>query len=231
MAKILLLPGLDGTGLLFAPLIGALDGAMECQIISYPSDPLRYGSLERWVRSQLPSKEPYILLGESFSGPLVLTLAANPPSGLVGLVLSCSFSRYPLPLARFFSWLCPLIPFALLPRRILASFLLGHGCTPSQRASFYSAIACVPAGTLRMRLKEVLAVDCSTSLGAISLPLLYLQAEHDRVVPREAGRHIVRCHPATKLIRLPAPHLLLQTIPGQAAALIQEFARTDCHLL
>ena len=73
--KIILLPGLDGTGHLFEPFVHALPTEVEASVISYPADSaLSYTELVDFVSHKLP-KEDFFLLGESFSGPIVYQLA------------------------------------------------------------------------------------------------------------------------------------------------------------
>src|SRR5260221_8527089 len=107
MTKLILMPGMDGTGELFAPLLRALGSSMESAVVRYPADaPLGYAELLPRVRAELPSSEPFVLLGESFSGPLALMLAAEAPAGLRGVILCASFASNPIhwlpPFAKWF---------------------------------------------------------------------------------------------------------------------------------
>jgi pimeloyl-[acyl-carrier protein] methyl ester esterase len=79
-ARLVLLPGLDGTGELFAPFIDEL-GEIRSQVIAYPADrAMNYAEHESCARSQLPMDEDFVLLGESFSGPVSIAIAAAPPA-------------------------------------------------------------------------------------------------------------------------------------------------------
>ncbi|HEV2611533.1 MAG TPA: alpha/beta hydrolase, partial [Noviherbaspirillum sp.] len=111
MTAIVLLPGMDGTGKMFAELAAHLDGEMRSVIVPYPTDlSLSYRELEDLVRAALPENEPFILLGESFSGPVAISLAASEPAGLIGIILCCTFTRNPLPFLRPLKWLIPILP-------------------------------------------------------------------------------------------------------------------------
>jgi pimeloyl-[acyl-carrier protein] methyl ester esterase len=67
---LVLLPGLDGTGDLFAPVVDALGPSVPTQIVRYPlSDASDYATCEAIARAALPTDGPYVLLGESFFGP------------------------------------------------------------------------------------------------------------------------------------------------------------------
>jgi pimeloyl-ACP methyl ester carboxylesterase len=95
--KLVLIPGLDGTGDLFAPFVDALVG-VECRIIAYPPDrEMNYAEHEAFVREHLPATGDFVLLAESFSGPVGVSIAAAPPANLRGLILCCSFASNPLP--------------------------------------------------------------------------------------------------------------------------------------
>ncbi|KFN49793.1 hypothetical protein P873_09565 [Arenimonas composti TR7-09 = DSM 18010] len=71
----------------------------------------------------------------------------------------------------------------------------------------------------------MLAIDASEKLEAVSVPLLYLMATHDRVVPVSALKQIERVLPATQVVSVNAPHFLLQAAPIEAAAAVSEFIR------
>ena len=80
---LILLPGLNGTGMLFLPLLAQLPSYDTPRVVSFPGDVmLGYGQLLRRVFHALPSAGPFVVLGESFSGPLALMAAAQAPAGL-----------------------------------------------------------------------------------------------------------------------------------------------------
>ena len=64
----ILLPGLDGTGVLFEPFIEALGPQIRTRIVRYSRHAARtdeYTACEDIARAALPAEEPYVLLGES----------------------------------------------------------------------------------------------------------------------------------------------------------------------
>jgi pimeloyl-ACP methyl ester carboxylesterase len=86
---------------LFADFVAALGPEIEVIVASYPADkPLAYAELEARVRAMLPTDRNYFLLGESFSSPIAIAIAASAPPGLRGLLLCCSFARNPCPCRR-----------------------------------------------------------------------------------------------------------------------------------
>jgi surfactin synthase thioesterase subunit len=81
--RLVLLPGLDGTGELFEPFLKALPSSLTSQVVSYPTEQyLTYKELVSLVQRVLPHKEPFVLLGESFGGPLSIEVAASSPPNL-----------------------------------------------------------------------------------------------------------------------------------------------------
>src|ERR1700749_187537 len=96
--SLILLPGLAGTGLLFQPLLAALPPNINPIVVRYPGDrDLTYEQLLPLALNAIPKTGPFLLLGESFSGPLATMIAAQPPTNLVGLILCATFVTRPWP--------------------------------------------------------------------------------------------------------------------------------------
>ena len=132
---LVLLPGLDGTGILFRRFIEAIGASVDTQIVAYPADqPMNYGELETRVREALPKDRPYVVLGESFSGPIAIRLGANPPAGLMGLILCVTFAKNPYPLLGWAGMLVRTFPVHALPNWVRAPFLWGAAATERTRA-------------------------------------------------------------------------------------------------
>jgi pimeloyl-ACP methyl ester carboxylesterase len=223
---IVLLPGLDGTGLLFSRFISALGPQCESTVVRYPADrALNYAEHESIARSALPRDRPFIILGESFSGPIAISIAASRPPGLEGVILCCTFAPNPAPHYARFKSLLGLVPFHLIPTAFRSPFVFGRFSSPSLRLEHRDANSRVSNDALRARIKAVFEVDVSAELQQITLPILYLRASQDHVVPKAASEHVQRVAPGVRMVELEAPHLLLQTIPSTAATIVCEFAR------
>jgi len=223
---IVLLPGMDGTGLLFADFVSALGPEFESTVVQYPADrELRYAELESIARSSLPRDRPFLIMGESFSGPIAISLAASRPSGLAGLVLCCTFARNPRPMLRSLKPFISLVPFHLIPSVFLIPMLFGRFSTGPLRSEHHNAMARVSNVTLRARMRATVEIDVSAQLQHIAVPILYLRASEDRLVPKAASEHIQRIAPHVQIVELEAPHLLLQAIPSTAATIVGEFSR------
>lgn len=143
--SLVLLPGLDGTGALFQPLLEHLPKDLKPIVVSYPgSDCLSYHELLPIVLRALPTDAPFVILGESFSGPLALMTAATCPRGLAGVVLCATFVRNPLLLrARWLRHLVRPFAFRLYPQFSAAKALLGGYSTLELRVSLAKTLAAV----------------------------------------------------------------------------------------
>jgi pimeloyl-ACP methyl ester carboxylesterase len=221
-----MLPGLDGTGRLFAPLVPHLSPQLEPVVVSYPArETLSYRELLPVVLSSLPSSGRFIVLAESFSGPLGVLAAAQHPRGLLGLVLVASFVRSPVP--RALSLLAPLVRGWLLsasPSALQRRVLLDHSTSEELRAQFREAVAAIPSSVLAARVRSVLTVNVVAELSAIRVPVLYLAASNDAFVRPQSLRLIQRIARQVHAVTIASPHLLLQTAPREAATAILSFA-------
>ena len=223
---LILLPGMDGSGEMFAPLLAELGdlSPTKIQICAYPGQvPQTYAQLQDWLSAHLPPTGRLILLAESFAGPLAIALAAALPERIAGLILCVTFARNPRP---FFSRWQPLtawLPFDVLPIAGASKLLFGRFETNAQRKMLAHSLAQVKANVLQLRLREVLAVDVSRQLQQITVPILYLRAKHDLLVPVAASEWMHQCAPQMQIVELDAPHCILQVQAKQAAVLVRAF--------
>jgi pimeloyl-ACP methyl ester carboxylesterase len=227
--RLVLLPGLDGTGILFEPFVEALRGALEPVIVSYPPNQvLAYEELLEFVVRALPDDVPFAILGESFSGPLALMAAARRPRGLVAVVLCASFVRSPVPwYPRVLRGLVARPLFELAPSFAKRAVLLGSEGTPKLREMLEHALSAVAPEVMAARARAILGVDATPALLGCAVPLLYLQAAADRMVSAASWKLISKHRPDASLEVLPGPHLLLQTHPVEAATAIERFLRSS----
>jgi pimeloyl-[acyl-carrier protein] methyl ester esterase len=220
---IVVLPGLDGTGTLYQHLAQQLAPDYELQVIAYPLDQLwGYSELLDYIRPQLP-QSPYLLLAESFSGPLGIILAAEKPHHLKALVLCCTFGRNPLPAIKGLASAVDKLPWNELVHHWTALWLQGRYASPQLSALMGNALMMVPEQVIKHRAKQTLQVDVLTEFATLTLPLMYLQARQDRLIWAFNAKTLKKLQPGMQLVRLDAPHFLLQAVPEQAAWQLQLF--------
>jgi len=232
VSKILLvlLPGLDGTGCLFNDFVATLPPGLDPIVVRYSTDtPLGYAKLEEIARASIPRNSPFVLLGESFSGPIAISIAASKPTGLIGLILSCTFARYPRNLFRRCYWLAPYLPVSgpavIAARRVISP----ERVEPTVAAKLNAAREMVAKKVFRARIGELLRVDVTALLGEIDVPILDLRAMQDGIVPNRAGDEIRKRGQQVRAIDMEGPHFLLQAKPTEAAEAINEFVSDIAH--
>jgi pimeloyl-ACP methyl ester carboxylesterase len=217
---------MDGTARLFEPLLRLLPAGLAPIVAAYPEDrPYGYAELLPLIEAIVPDCGDFVVLGESFSGPLAILLAAKQPSGLRGVILCASFAQSPLPLLG--PWLRPLVRpslFRIAPSALYRRALLGRFDSPSLRPILSASLAGVQPAVLAARLRAILAVDVRQELQLCHVPILYLRATEDRLVSATSLARVRRLQPRAVEVALVGPHLLLQTAPEAAARAIQEFA-------
>jgi pimeloyl-ACP methyl ester carboxylesterase len=225
-----LLPGMDGTGTLFDPFAGELPRHVQAVRVSYPASVhLNYDQLADRVRGELPSGQPYIVVAESFSGPVALRLADRPVGNLRAIVLVASFVSRPLgllgsPIARL-----PLASvFRARPPRWILRWLLMEPATPPEMVSAVQvAIGRVSPGVLAARMREALAVDCTAAALACPVRIVCLVSERDRLLGRRTARALRRLSQRIEVVTVQAPHLLLQCAPRAGIAAMNRLGLLD----
>lgn len=256
LPHLFILPGLDGTGDAFQTLIRLLEQHYQIHALRYPRHlELGYTELKRvlsrYIQHHLPPNARYYLLGASFSGPLAIELAyeaeqQNPHESqhqLLGLILVTTFARNPFPLLHRLSHhieSIPIEPSAKIVNRIVTGFFKR---TPKKKDKEQTkqdkASTKTPQGTgnnlshlhpntMRKRVQSVLQVDATPILRSIRCPILYLQAQHDKLISSRAMTAIREYAPHTQEAQLPCGHFLLQEMPQAAAEHIQRFT-TNCE--
>jgi len=220
-----LLPGMDGTGNLFAPLVAALGTNIPHVVVQYPDRPLDYAAHIEFARAALPTDRRYVLLGESFSGPIAISLASKAPRGLIGYVLCASFVRCPRPILRLVKSLLGLLPPQRVPDVMAAYFLMGRFASPELRRTHTETLRQVSTKTLVARLRAIASVDVCETLRNIRVPGLYLRATEDRLVPKSAAVTFSRIASNARVANIEGPHFLLQANPVAAAQAIRKFIR------
>lgn len=223
-----MLPGLDGTGVLFSPFIAVLSKALMPIIVSYPNDwPLDYDDLEHYLVERIKAEAPFVILAESFSGPLALRLAVKNPPNLVAVILCATFVDNPLP--KLSSLILPaLIEMILklpIPNFLIRHLLTGKDASNDMIDTFREILKTVTPKVLTTRIQSVLTVDDTQVLVNCSHPILYLHATKDRIVSRRNIDRIRKFRPDIEVELIDGPHLLLHCMPEQAAEVIHSFLK------
>jgi pimeloyl-[acyl-carrier protein] methyl ester esterase len=224
--KLVLMPGMDGTGNLFNGFVEALPDGFETTIVRYPADSVRsYGELLEFVLAEISVSDPFVLLAESFSTPLAIQYAAQNPPNLKGLILCAGFASSPVAgsksavavaAVRLFMRVTP-------PAAVIKMFLVGRRAPASLVEAVRAAVSSVRSEVLIARAQSIFACDVREELARIAMPILYLRAMQDRLVPARCMEEVLNIHPSAEVASIPGSHLLLQREPKETAAAVASF--------
>lgn len=208
----MILPGLDGTGLLTEDFAAGDWKGLAVQVMPIPKEGAQdYPSLAKKIAADLPPG-PLILLGESFSSPLALLISAQERQRVTALILAGGFCSSPVSPALS---LIPVRPLFLIrpPASILRMFLAGPEAPRSLIQRLSKAIRSVSSGTLTERVRVILALqekDCPAPEG---VPTLLLQARQDAMIPWDTQSRLERHFVEPTVVWIDSPHLLLAARP------------------
>jgi pimeloyl-[acyl-carrier protein] methyl ester esterase len=226
--RLLLLPGMDGTGELFREFVAALPAGMTVDTVLYPADAvLPYERLMPLVLAHVPVDEPWVMVAESYSTPLAIRIAAMRPGNLKGVVLCAGFATSPL--KGWLHGLTGILPLRglrlMFPEFVARKFLLGEDAPQALVTAVAAEIEWVEPKVLAARVREVLHCDVREELARIVAPMQYLRAAEDRLVDVECLEEILAIQPGTLVAVVDGPHLLLQREAGFCAGVVAEFVR------
>ena len=221
----LLLPGMDGTGNFFKAFIEQLPRDIDVKVVSYPKDVyLTYDQIAQNVRSVMPLSAPYVIIAESYSGPVASLLAASPVGNLRAVVFVSSFVSLPWGLiGTYIAKILPSVLFNLRPPAWLLRWLLMNSATPEKLISEVQAtIASISAEVLASRLREALKADFSQPLRDSSVRVVCLVPESDRLLGAQCYQLLREARPDIETIKIAGPHFLLQCSPESSWAALQK---------
>jgi len=222
---LVLLPGFDGTGRLFSPLHKELENSIDTVVLSYPNDKvMTYSDLCHYLKEELPSS-PYVLLGESFGGPLAMMLSTYADENLKGIILCVSFVKNPQVLAE--KLIRPFLKPKHLQKKIpswhIKTMLMNGVSDAILTRNIQAATAELSREVYFYRLREIADVDVTKILEGCNLPVLYMRATRDRMVFESSMKHVEKHTKNLSIDKFDSPHMLLQTKPKQTVESIKHF--------
>jgi len=222
--KLVLLPGMDGTGELFADLLSHFEG--EHMVIPLPQNGEQdHTSLAKVINHQLPP-EDFILLAESFSGGIVPELLRLENKQIKGVIFIASFlsspKKYLLSIAR----LLPIKSLTSAPLSRIAHKLLFLGQEASNEllTKFEEVVKSIPNSVLKNRLGIMQRQELPIT--TFDLPVAYIRALSDRLISDKKGREFSQIFTNIKHIEIEGPHFILQAKPKESASLIEKLIQT-----
>lgn len=224
MTHLVLLPGLDGTGRLFDPLQQIFPQTVDSTVVSYPENCTSYGDCVEYVHTRIRHLDRFVVIAESFSGPVAVKLAAHHPEQVTGLVLCCSFLNCPIstqvhPLLKLIGRVMFQLP---VPVIAVHHWMIGWEADWKLAKEICQVLESVPGEVVFQRVNAVLDVEVSKIFQTLRQPILVINAEQDQLIPSLQISSLSKSSLIT-VKSIPGPHLLLQTHPAQAWEQIHAF--------
>jgi pimeloyl-ACP methyl ester carboxylesterase len=228
LPRLVILPGMDGTGWLLETFAAALPPSFRPLIVRYPVDGCcTYEQVAEFLRSARINSEPYVLLGESYSSVAAIQWAAANPVNLKGMIITVGFATPPVrralrPISSLLTYLVPVMP---RPRWLVRGLTIGPGTPATILRQLEKVRATVPASTFAARMRAILHCDARADLARIRVPILFLHADRDRLVGPDKLKEMRAIQPQADAEIFPGPHLLLEQHSRQAAERVAQFIR------
>lgn len=215
---LVLMPGLDGTGKLFAPLIPWLEAHFELLVVTYPD----LNSFQEYIdcaQNQLPTEPGFSLLAESFSGPIAMALMAHRPAQIGPSILCATFARSPL---ASLTLMANHVPAQMFSIGALSEFCMDVYEVDDEDFSETQPLPLnvteqIDGSVLKHRISVLSRIDVTALLPQIEAPVLCLHGLRDRIVSDQDAQIIEDNLPGARRVNIDAPHLLLQTRPDECA--------------
>ena len=224
--KLILLPGMDGTGELFSDLCHTLARESTPVIVRYPSDKkLSFYDLAELVQGDFPIDEKFVIIAESFSVPVAIICAAKNLVNLKALVLCAGFATSPIKGAsRYIGYLlAPILLRLPLPGVMYKIWLIGRNTDSMLLSKVKNIVSSMRKNILIDRVNSVFNCDVIEEIGKIKIPILYIRAKNDRLISKSCYNEIKNASSNVELVEINGPHFILQKEPIKSAKIIMKF--------
>jgi pimeloyl-ACP methyl ester carboxylesterase len=186
---LVLVPGLDGTGLLFYRQVPLLERRYAVTTHRLRDTATHIAELVAELDQRIDSIAPggrVTLVGESFGGALSLSYALAHPERIERLVILNSFPYFaPQARLRLGSWLLLATPWGVmrLVRALTAWRLHSPHTGRAELRRFHQLMRATTRQGYLSRLRMLREYDVRRRLAEIQAPVLYLAADGDKLVP------------------------------------------------
>ncbi len=187
---LVLVPGIDGTGLLFYRQVPLLEGRYAVTTMRLRDKAVRMDELvedlHAAVSAASPGGRPVTLLGESFGGALSLSYALAHPERVARLVVLNSFAHFGSQARLWLGYhLLRATPWGMmrLVRQLNARRMHSPQTADDEIRRFHGLMRTTTRDGYLSRLKILRDYDLRPHLKGIAAPVLFLAADGDRLIP------------------------------------------------
>jgi pimeloyl-ACP methyl ester carboxylesterase len=186
---LILVPGIDGTGLLFYRQIPSLSRAFEVTTTRHRD---AAGSMDELVEdldraiAATAAGRRVTLVGESFGGALTLSYALAHPERIERIVIVNSFAHFGSPARLWLGYhLLRATPWGMMRiiRQLNASRMHSPHTEQEEIRRFHELMRATTREGYLSRLRILRDYDIRRQLPALRVPALFLAADHDTLIP------------------------------------------------
>lgn len=186
---LVLVPGIDGTGLLFYRQIPALERQFEITTTRHRDDARSMEDLVEDLDREIErvaAGRPVTLLGESFGGALTLSYALTHPERVERVVILNSFAHFGSQARLWLGYhLLRATPWGMMRivRQLNASRMHSPQTEREEIDRFHELMRATTREGYLSRMRILRDYDIRDQLPSLNVPALYLAADRDTLVP------------------------------------------------
>ncbi|MDO6527214.1 alpha/beta hydrolase [Motilimonas sp. 1_MG-2023] len=217
--KVILLPGMDGTGLLFEPLAQQLSRRLDVEVV-----PLNDVSGDSYVElAQQIAKgiqgEKIILVAESYSGRIAYELCHILGERIVKVIFVASFISRPSSIAR----LSVLVPASFIQSKFMPDWLLNVSCFSGLGSQAQISLvnrAIDQAGSLKLKRRLSMMAVMDTPRDHLAIQAVYIRPIQDRLVDASAVHVLAKVFTQLDIEKVAGGHFIALAQPEECANII-----------
>lgn len=218
--KIILLPGVDGSGILFEPFVKIFEPEVPVEVMPLTNDSDQSILNQVSIIEDAIGDEEVILIVESYSGLLAYELAKRNKIRIKQIFFFGCFLQPPSLIGKIGRFL-PVRLLNIIPNKVLAHILFNRWSSPELTTLFRKAIESVDFTNLKKRIKAIATYQKPSQV--IDVPCVYVQATMDNLVSAYNVKAFEDLCSDLQVEVVEATHMLLQTQPEAMSQLIHKY--------
>lgn len=217
--KIILLPGVDGSGILFEPFVKIFKPEAPVEVMPLTDDSDQSILHQVSIIEDAVGDEEIILIVESYSGLLAYELARRNKIRIKQIFFFGCFLQPPSLIGKIGRFL-PVRLLNIIPTKVLAHILFNRWSSPELKQLLNQAIQNINFSNIKKRFKTIATVQKPSQF--IDVPCVYVQATMDNLVRAHNLKAFEELCSNLQVEVVEATHMLLQTQPEAMSQLIHK---------
>jgi surfactin synthase thioesterase subunit len=203
---------MDGTGILFDPLLKIISGAIECEVIPLSTFDSHLPSLQAAELAAMIGNEEIILVAESYSGLIAYELCKLKNMSIKHVFFAAGFLERPSLISKYASLLpISFLRWKLIPDLILSYLFFGKPSKAELVYLFHKSLGNVTNRALRTRLNIIAKAKIPSE--KIYQPVTYICASNDWLVSNKAMKAFEQLCMNLKVVNVEGGHFIIQSNP------------------